>query len=212
MLIAGHNEQHLNDTLKDLQSEAKGGLSGIVADLGAEEGIEKLFAEADKLFGGQLDVLISNAAVAYGSVTEGSFADWQSVINTNLLGHIACTRMALDRMTEVKSPLIIYIGSMSADVREPNSAIYVATKAGIQGFAESLRKEVNKRGVRITLIEPGAVDTDMQQEKTSEKSKEVDEHRMLAASDIASAVIYALSQEERCDVVEIRLRPRLQLI
>lgn len=213
VLIAGLDEQHLTDALYDLKhANHPGVVNGITADLSTGEGIAKVFSEADSLFGGKLDVLINNAAIAYQSVHDGSYADWKRAIDTNLLSYIACSKMAIDRMAHVALPHIVNVGSMSADVREPNSSIYVATKAGIQGFSESLRKEVTQTGVRITLIEPGAVDTDMQPQETAEKQEAVEKHSMLKASDVAAAIIYALTQHERCDVVEIRLRPRLQLI
>jgi len=213
VLICGTEQEHLEQALSDVRSnDGNGVLNGVIADLSTDAGIAKLFEEADSLFGGQLDVLINNVAVAYQSVGQGTYNDWKRVIDTNLLGYIACSKMALDRMIKGVAPQIIMIGSMSADVREPGSSIYVATKAAIQGFAESLRKEINESGVRVTLIEPGAVDTDMQGQDTAKKQEDVAAHRMLEAADIASAVIYTLSQDERCDVVEIRLRPRMQLI
>jgi short-subunit dehydrogenase len=213
VLIAGRDEQHLADVMRD-SSEAvsKGALNGIVADLATPDGIARLFETADNQFGGPLDVLINNAALAYNSITEGSYAEWKEVVNTNLLGYMACTHEAITRMKKNKNGYIIHIGSMSANVREQGSSVYVATKSGIQGFSESLRKEVNEKGIRVTLIEPGAVDTDMQPQETGEKKAATKEHEMLQADDIAGAVIYALTQAERCDVVEIRLRPRLQLI
>src|SRR5436190_10727312 len=212
VLITGHDQQHLEDTFAAWnQMNGKGQIDGIASDLSTDEGIRQLFKEADRIFEGELDIMVNNAALAHGSVMEGGYADWQRVVNTNLVGYIACSRMALDRM-ENRSGHIVLIGSMSADVREPGSSVYVATKAGIQGFAESLRKEVNESGVRITLIEPGAVDSDMQPQAREEKQQAVDKQEMMTAEDIAAAVCYAVTQNERCDVVEIRLRPRLQLI
>jgi NADP-dependent 3-hydroxy acid dehydrogenase YdfG len=213
VLISGRDQQHLGDTIGDSrQPGQEGQLSGIIADVSTDDGITRLFDEADQQFDGEVDVLINNAAVAYNSVMDGSYADWKQVVDTNLLGYIACTHEAVKRMTKSGRGHIIFIGSMSADVREQGSSVYVATKSGIQGFAESLRKEVNEKGIRVTLIEPGAVDTDMQPQTTEDKKSATEDHEMLQAEDIAAAVIYALSQDERCDVAEIRLRPRLQLI
>lgn len=213
VLIAGRNEDHLQETMTDIRKNNPGGvLNGVIADLATAEGIAKLFGDADNLFGGQLDVLINNAALAYGSAVEGTYSDWQEVVNTNLLGYIACTNEAIKRMSGGANRHIINIGSMSADVREQDSSVYVATKAGIQGFSESLRKEVNEKGILVTLIEPGAVNTDMQPQSIDEKAEAVQSHNMLEAADIAAAVIYALEQDPRCDVAEIKLRPRLQLI
>jgi short-subunit dehydrogenase len=211
VLIVGREEQHLDETLQE-SNQANLTLKGIVADLSTPEGVTQVFEEADNHFNGQLDIMINNAALAYQSATEGNYEEWKEVVETNLLAYIACTNEAVKRMEKSKSGHIINIGSMSADVREQGSSVYVATKAGIQGFSESLRKEVNEKGILVTVIEPGAVDTDMQPQSTDDKKSAVEDHQMLQASDIAQAVIYALSQAERCDVVEIRLRPRLQLI
>jgi NAD(P)-dependent dehydrogenase (short-subunit alcohol dehydrogenase family) len=213
VLIAGLDEQHLKDTISDSrQADLKGMFNSIIADMSTADGVTRFFEEADNQFGGEPDVLINNAALAFQSVIEGSFKDWQKVIDTNLLGYIACTHEAVARMTRKGKGHIVFIGSMSAEVRERGSSVYVATKSGVEGFAASLRKEVNEKGIRVTLIEPGAVDTNMQPQSTTDKKEATEQHTMLKAEDIVAAVIYALSQEERCDVTEIRLRPRLQLI
>ena len=123
---------------------------------------------------------------------------------------MACCNNALTRMRSAGH--IVNIGSMSADVREESGSVYVATKSGIQGFSESLRKQVNKDGIKVTLIEPGAVDTDMQDFPTEEKLQKVESLEMLTADDIAASVLYCLSQPQRCDVVNLKIRPHLQLI
>ena len=115
-------------------------------------------------------------------------------------------------MNEKKEGHIVNIGSMSADVREEKSSVYVATKSGIQGFSQSLRNQINPDGIKISLIEPGAVDTDMQEESTKKKKEKVKNLEMLTADDIAVAVLYVISQPKRCDVVELKVRPHLQLI
>jgi NADP-dependent 3-hydroxy acid dehydrogenase YdfG len=106
---------------------------------------------------------------------------------------------------------ILFIGSMSADERS-GSPVYVATKSGIQGFTEALRKEVNKEGIKVTLIEPGSVGTDMP-DKTPEQQRKLEkENKMLKAEDIALCVYYCLTQPERCDVISVKIRPHLQVI
>src|SRR5690606_6636658 len=117
------------------------------------------------------------------------------VLHINLLGYMAFTHEAAIRMREQGSGHIINIGSMSADEREKGSSIYVATKAGIQGFSEALRKEVNPLGIKVSLIEPGAVGTDMQgQFSPEEQRKEEASLKMLKAEDIAACILYILSQ------------------
>lgn len=213
VLIAGRDEQHREEAMNDgRQAAGEDAINGVIADVATSDGVTRLFEESDQRFGGEVDVLINNAALAYNSAVDGSYAEWKEVVDTNLLGYIACTHEAVKRMTKSGHGHIVFIGSMSAGVREQGSSVYVATKSGVEGFAESLRKEVNDKGIRVTLIEPGAVDTDMQPQSTDEKKQATEQSEMLKAEDIAAAVIYALSQDERCDVAEIRLKPRLQLI
>lgn len=213
VLVAGRDPEHLEATLADSkQNDLQGSLDGIICDLANEEGIQKLFNEADRIFNNKLDILINNAALAYQSVMEGTYADWEEIAHTNILGYMACSRYAIDRMQPNQFGHIVNIGSMSADVREKDSSVYVATKSSIQGFSEALRKEVNELGIKVTLIEPGAVDTDMQPSSTEEKRKSRENLEMLEADDIAWAVFYAICQPKRCDVVDIKIRPHLQII
>lgn len=209
IIIAGNDPTHLNDALLDIEKVANGKFYGITADLSSEEGVAQLFNEADSKFN-SLDVLINNAAIPYESVLNGNYKDWQRVVNTNLLAYMACCAEAYKRMKG--SGHIINIGSMSADVREETGSVYVATKSGIQGFSESFRKQVNKDGIKVTLIEPGAVDTDMQPQSTEQKKEMVKDLKMLTADDIAVSILYCLSQPKRYDVVDLKIRPHRQFI
>ena len=212
ILLTGQDQAHLEDTLKDAGKMGVGDrIKGIITDMSTSEGITKIFSEVDSRFG-SLDVLINNAALAYQSISEGNYEEWEHIIKTNLLGYLACSHQAIERMKPRKAGHIINIGSMSADVREKNSSVYVATKSGIQGFSASLRKEVNEFGIKVSLIEPGAVGTDMQPSSPEEQREKEKNLEMLQAEDIAYAVLYCLAQSPRCDVVELKIRPHLQII
>ena len=212
VVVAGHDEKHLDETLKSIeQAGPQGKYAGLTADLSTEDGIKQVFQKADETLG-KVNVLINNAALAHQDVNDGNYKDWERVVKTNLLGYIACTRYALDRMTPAGHGHIINVGSMNADVREKGSSVYVATKAGIQGFSEALRKEVNEQGVKVTLVEPGAVGTDMQPASADEQSEKQEKMEMLKSQDIAASIVYALEQPLRCDVVEIKIRPHMQII
>ncbi|GGH08861.1 SDR family oxidoreductase [Mucilaginibacter phyllosphaerae] len=212
VLIVGNSQDHLDDTLNSMQQAGlQSRCTGIKADLATADGIQQIFTKADEVLG-KVDVLINNAALAHQDVNDGNYEDWERVIKTNLLGYIACTSYAVDRMAPNGRGHIVNVGSMSADVREKGSSVYVATKAGIQGFSEALRKEINEQGIKVTLIEPGAVGTDMQPAAPEEQQQKQKDLEMLTAEDIAAAIVYALEQPLRCDVVELKLRPHLQII
>ena len=211
-MICGRHAQQVEETIAAVNElDAKGSCWGVTADLSKSEDIAKLFTTVDEQMGG-LDILINNAALGAGSVIEGTYDEISYVVQSNLVAYLSCSHEAIKRMETTGKGHILNIGSMSADVREEGSSIYVATKSGIQGFSEALRKEINPKNIKVTLIEPGAVDTDMQEGSASEKQEQIHNGEMLPAEDIALSVAFALAQQERCDIVRIQIRPRLQLI
>ncbi|GAB3505895.1 SDR family oxidoreductase [Spirosoma knui] len=206
----GRHQEQLDEALGRIR-EAGGQADGMIADLSKQEEVERVFQQADQTLGG-LDIFISNAALAAESIAEMDGAEWRNVVETNLLGYMACTKEAVSRMQQRKKGHIVFIGSMSADVRESGSSVYVATKAGIQGFAEALRKEVNEQGIKVSLIEPGKVKSDIHGTTAEEQKSEIEKEEMLLAEDIAVAAHYVLTQPHRCDVVSMQIRPHMQLI
>jgi NADP-dependent 3-hydroxy acid dehydrogenase YdfG len=211
VMIFGRHEQELNDAMNDIR-EAGGEVLGLTSDVSDPEDVQRVFKEFDKQMD-KLDILINNAALGYGSVMEGGYPEWEYILKTNLLGYMAMAHEAVERMKANGWGHIVNIGSMSADVREKDSSVYVATKAGIQGFSEALRKEVNPLGIKVTLIEPGAVGTDMQDQYSPEEQRErIEQMKMLRSEDIAACVLYTITQPKRCDVVTLQIRPHLQSI
>ena len=211
VMIFGRHEQELNDAMNDIR-QAGGEVLGLTADVADPENVQRVFQEFDRQMD-KLDILINNAALGYGSVMEGGYPEWEYILKTNLLGYMAMTHEAVERMKANGWGHIVNIGSMSADVREKDSSVYVATKAGIQGFSEALRKEVNSLGIKVTLIEPGAVGSDMQDQYSPEQQRQrIEQMKMLRAEDIAACVLYTITQPRRCDVVALQIRPHLQEI
>jgi NADP-dependent 3-hydroxy acid dehydrogenase YdfG len=211
VMIFGRHKDDLDEATKDIR-EAGGQVLGLTADVSDPEDIRRVFQEFDRQMD-KLDILINNAALGYGSVMEGGYPEWEYILKTNLLGYMAMAHEAVERMKANGWGHIVNIGSMSADVREKDSSVYVGTKAGIQGFSAALRKEVNPLGVKVTLIEPGAVGSDMQDQYSPEQQRErIEQMKMLRAEDIAACVLYTITQPKRCDVVSLQIRPHLQEI
>jgi NADP-dependent 3-hydroxy acid dehydrogenase YdfG len=210
VMIFGRHEQELNDAVNDIRA-AGGDVLGLTADVTDPQDIQRVFKEFDGQMD-RLDILINNAALGYGSIMEGGYPEWEYILKTNLLGYMAMTNEAVERMKANGWGHIVNIGSMSADVREKNSSVYVATKSGIEGFSEALRKEVNAQGIKVTLIEPGAVGTDMQPQSPEEQRELIEKMEMMRAEDIAACVYYTITQPKRVDVVMLQIRPHLQEI
>ncbi len=219
VLIFGRHEHELNDAIGILERVAResgGQVCGLTADHSRSEDVARVFVEADKRIGG-CDIMINNAAVGGLPIEQLDFDKARYIVESNLLGYIACAREALARMkprSTADGPVghIVSVGSMSADLREPNGEVYASTKAAVQAFSESLRKTANKRGIRVTLIEPGAVATPIQKKTPEEERRKLDALEMLPAEDIARCILFALTQPHRCDIVTMQVRPLMQLI
>jgi len=212
IVIFGRHQPELDDALKAIDEAGMDHEAyGFTADVGTEDGIMRIFEQTDEHLA-SLDILVNNAAIAFDSITTGSYRDWKYVTDINLLGYMACVNEAVKRMQPNKSGHIVNIGSISADERGKDSSVYVATKAGIQGFNEALRKEVNELGIKVTLIEPGLVGSDMIDVPPASQPAKIRAQEMLKAADIAMSVLYCLSQPRRCDVITLQIRPHLQIL
>lgn len=215
VLVFGRDQQDLDDALKDLRSVAAdgGAVHGMTADASKPEDIQRVFEQADQALGG-VDILVNNAALAARSVTDMEPAAIESVVRTNVLGYMHCARLALERMIPAGRGQIVCIGSMSADVKEKGSDVYVATKTAIAGFCDALRKQVNEKGVKVTLVEPGRVGSNLSSDHpdAGKQRQRIDADEMLTAEDIAECVFFCLTQPWRCEIVNVEIRPHKQII
>lgn len=148
---------------------------------------------------------------AAGGIGDEAGDDWEYVAGTELIGYTAWTREAGRQTGSADFVHIVNVGSVSGDVPEDGISIDVATKWAVQGFSESLRKEVNKLGIKVSSMEPGAVGTDLQSEKETHEAK-ARRGEMLGAEDVAACVVYGLAQPRRCDVVAVSIRTHAQAI
>jgi NAD(P)-dependent dehydrogenase (short-subunit alcohol dehydrogenase family) len=210
VLIFGRHEAELARALEELQRE-EGEVFGTVADASRVEDVRRVFRDADERLG-ELDVLVNNAAVGGEHFEDQSLEEMEYLVRANVVGYLACAHEAVERMKRQGSGHIVNVGSMSADLREEGGSVYVAAKAAIQGFSESLRKTVNPAGIRVTLIEPGKVATDMTDQSEAEKRENEAKLEMLRPEDIAACILFCLAQPARCDVVTMQVRPLLQAI
>lgn len=211
VFIFGRNELDFSKAIEDVKSHAEGNVFGITADISKKEDLQLIYDKIGSTLGG-IDILINNAAVAGDGIIDESYDSIRYILETNILGYMAFTKQAVSIMKEQKTGHIINIGSMSAESMEGTSTVYVATKSAIRGFSTSLRKEVNGLGIKVSLIEPGSVTSNMQTSSLEEQKEQIKKLEMLEAEDIAMSVLFCLSQPKRCDIVSMQVRPHLEMI
>ena len=162
---------------------------------------------------GRLDGLINNAGVMLlGPVERGDPADWRTMVDVNLLGLLYCTAAALPIMREQGAGDIVNISSVAGRFARAGSAVYYHTQFGVNAFSEGLRQEVTEGGIRVMVVEPGFVDTELQGHNTGEVLETIEGMReqigeVLRAQDIANGILYALSQPPHVSVNEVLIRP-----
>jgi 3-hydroxy acid dehydrogenase/malonic semialdehyde reductase len=185
------------------------GVTGLTADASTREGVDSVFAAVDEQLGG-IDILVANAALGAQPIHEMDDDEWRYVVETNLIGYLACARASIRRMERDGGGHLLFVGSISTDIKAEGESVYSATKAGIQAFAETLRKEIAEKNIKVSVIQPGSVATDMQECSEDEKRDAVAAHKMLHAEEIAGAIEFVLTRSERADVLNLRIEPRLQ--
>ncbi len=193
--IVGRREDVLERALQDLGPRARL-LVGDVADL---EHIGALVQEAERV--SPVSILINNAGTHHKDDTlTTSDADFQKVINTNLIGTFALTREIARSMKERKAGNILITTSMAALFGIPYVAAYTASKSGLQGLVRELAVEFGKFGIRVNAIAPGFIETDLNRDvfkKDPERLKKVLARtplgRLGMPEEIASAAVFLVS-------------------
>jgi NADP-dependent 3-hydroxy acid dehydrogenase YdfG len=146
-----------------------------------------------------------------GQIAGADTEDWRRMINTNVLGLMYVSHAALPHLLASKGSLI-QVSSVAGRVARLGSGAYNASKWAVNAFSESLRQEVTARGVRVVVIEPGMVDTELRDHITQEAARERSNAnaasiRQLQAQDIADAILYAVTAPDHVAINEVLIRP-----
>jgi NADP-dependent 3-hydroxy acid dehydrogenase YdfG len=206
------------DRLESLREriEADGGRATAIEVDVADEAQARAFVERAREELGGIDILVNNAGLMLlGPVTGADTDEWCRMVDVNLLGLLYCTHAALGPMTEQGSGHIVNLSSVAGRVASLGSAVYNLTKWGVGGFSEGLRQEVLHAGIRVTIVEPGFVETELQSHNTNpmvveQLEKMRKQAEPLQAEDIAGAIAYAVTRPPHVSVNEMLVRPSKQ--
>ncbi len=148
-----------------------------------------------------------------GPIQGAETDEWRRMIEVNLLGLLYCTHAALPLIRDGGGGDIVNLSSVAGRTARLGLAAYNMTKWGVVGFSEALRQEGQHIGVRVSCIEPGFVDTELQGHNRNPMVVEgIDRARerigkVLEADDVARAVVYVVSQPEHVAINELMVRP-----
>ena len=164
---------------------------------------------------GRIDVILNNAGLMPHSLLErGKVEDWDRMIDVNLKGTLYGIGAALPHMTRQKSGHIINVSSVAGHKVRQSTAVYAATKTAVRVISEGLRMEMVPHNVRVTVISPGAVQSELADSITepeiAQNMHRFYEANAIPASSFADMVAFAMSQPEAVAVNEILFRPTVQ--
>ena len=211
------------DRLESLGGEiaAAGGTAlPIEADVGEREQAEAAVARAVEELG-RLDVLVNNAGVMLlGPVVDAPVEEWEQMVQVNLLGLLYTAHAAIPHLLEAaegeprRVADLVNISSVAGRMARKGSGVYNATKHGVGAFSESLRQEVTGRHLRVSLVEPGAVDTELQSHNRPEIEQQIRDRfvdmDILGSEDIADAIAYVVTRPRHVAINEVLVRPTQQ--
>ncbi len=211
------------DRLQELAGEiadAGGTALPVEADVSDREQAGAAVARAVEELG-RLDLLVNNAGVMLlGPIADAPIEEWEQMVEVNLLGLLYTAHAALPHLLAAASEGpreiadLVNISSVAGRQARKGSGVYNATKHGVGAFSESLRQEVTRRHVRVSLVEPGAVATELQGHNRPEVREQIEqrfeEMDILQADDIADAIAYVVTRPRHVAINEILVRPTQQ--
>lgn len=211
------------DRLEALAAEiagAGGTAVALEADVAAREQAERAVAGAVEGLG-RLDVVVNNAGVMLlGPIEAAPVEEWERMVDVNLKGLMYTSRAALPHLLEAAAgdprgvADVVNISSVAGRIARRGSGVYNATKFAVGAFSESLRQEVTERHVRVGLVEPGAVGTELASHNRPEIREQVErrffEIEYMQPADIADAILFMVTRPRHVALNELLIRPTEQ--
>jgi NADP-dependent 3-hydroxy acid dehydrogenase YdfG len=180
----------------------------------ASEAVERTVSEL-----GRLDTLVNNAGVMLlGPAVGAPLSEWQQMVELNVLGVLYCAHAATPHLLRAaedgprRVADMVNISSVAGRVARHGNGVYSLTKHGVGAFSESLRQELSKRYVRVSLVEPGATATELASHNRAEVLESIKSQfgQTMAAEDIADAIAYIVTRPRHVAINEILIRPTEQ--
>jgi len=203
VVLAARSEDELRAVAAQIR-KGGGQATPLRLDVAQESSILGVFKQIQQRLG-RLDILVNNAGLGlYGPIRDFRTEDLDKLLAVNLRGAFLCCREALRLMEPRRSGYIVNVSSVVGFKAYANQAAYTATKHGLAGLTKTLAQEAQPHGIRVSLVSPGGVDTDL----VRAARPDLDPSVLLQPEDIAQAVLYLLSLSERAAVDEIYIRRR----
>ncbi len=214
IILNGRNKEKTEALAKNLSDEGIDVLP-LVFDVRDREAIKAALASLEGRWA-NIDVLINNAGLVFGvdKEFEGDLDEWDIMIDTNIRGLLAMTRLVVPGMVERGRGHIINLGSIAGDAAYPGGGVYCATKAAVKALSDGLRMDLVDTPLRVTNIKPGLVETNFSVVRfRGDKEKADNVYKgiiPLTGKDIAEVAWFAASAPDYMQIAEVLVMPTNQ--
>jgi len=206
LLLAGRNVERLEEVASRTREHAPR-IEIVPGDLERDEAIITLAVKLEMLFGG-LDVLVHSAGLFHGGPVETtSVSDLDRQYRVNVRVPYMLTQGLLPRLLERQGEIVFVNSSAGYHPGRPGFGAYAASKHALRALADSLRAEVNPKGVRVLTVFPGRTATAMQEEVHRFEGKDYDPARFLRPEDVAATIVHALTLSRSAELTDLHVRP-----
>jgi NADP-dependent 3-hydroxy acid dehydrogenase YdfG len=216
--VVARRGDRLDELVARLEKDGARALA-VTADVTVQEEAADAVARTVEAFG-RLDTVVNNAGVMLlGPVVDAPTEEWERMVQVNLMGALYTAHAALPHLTraaedgERRVADLVNVGSVAGRKANPVGAVYSLTKFGLNGFSEGLRQEVRGRHVRVSVVEPGAVETELLthvREDVRAQMGQAGAVERLTSEDVADAVAYVVTRPRHVAVGELLVRPTEQ--
>lgn len=213
LIICGRRENILEELKEELSAKTE--VLSLKFDQRYSKEVEEAFQSLPENFR-DIDVLINNAGNAHGlcHISDGSIEDWDAMMDGNVKGLLYVSKAVIPQMKLRNSGHIVNISSVAARQTYTNGVVYCASKRAVDVISEGMRLELTEFGIRVTNIQPGAVETDFSMVRfkgDADKAKSVYEgYHALKAEDIADAIFYCINVPEHVTISDLTIYPSAQ--
>jgi len=201
MVLVGRNEQDLSKLKAEIEKSGRKCLP-LSVDLQNEDAPEKIIKKTIAEFG-QVDVLVNNAGLAHSAkISETDLETWDNIFKVNARAPFFLSKAAVPFLMKSENPLIINIGSVVGFKGYPHQGAYSSSKHALAGFTKVLAKEVQEFGIKVHLISPGGVNTEMVQEMRPD----IDHSQLIQPEEIAELVEFLVTRKGKGTIDHLYIR------
>ncbi|NPA37057.1 MAG: SDR family oxidoreductase [Chlorobi bacterium] len=201
IVITGRNKNRLTDLKKEIEATGNQCLT-IIADLQKDDAPEMIINKTIEHFG-QIDVLVNNAGLAHSAkISETDTEVWDSIFKVNAKAPFFLSKAAIPHLKKSDNPVIINIGSVVGFKGYAGQAAYSSSKHALAGFTKVLAKEVQNDGIKVHLISPGGVNTEM----VREMRPDIDTGELILPEEIAETVEFLVTRKGKGIIDHIYIR------